>query len=219
MGTLTNGMTDALEFKSTWSLGEEAYQSILRDLRSIGAARIVEFGSGTSTLRLSRDLPNAELFCVESDAAYLDETRRNLEAYGGLAEVDVSLRPVAWQRYGLSWFRSYGRGPFPDGVDAVLIDGPPIQTRRGREACLYQVFPHCHAGTRIYLDDYRRDAERQIVDNWLRAYPGALSHIATFDVDYQVAVLERTVERSTRREHWKNTADSLVQSAKLLLRP
>ena len=212
-------MTDALDFKSSWSLGEEAYQSVLEDLRSIDATRIVEFGSGTSTLRFSRDLPNAELLSIESDPAYLDQTRSNLEAHGGPGQVELSLRAVAWQRHGLSWFRSYAPGPFPDRVDAVLIDGPPIETRRGREACLYQVFPYCHAGTRFYLDDYRRDAERQIVENWLRAYPGALVQLASFDVVHHVAVLERVAERSAPRAHWKNTADSMVQSAKLLLRP
>ncbi len=219
MGTPTNGMTDALEFKSTWSLGEDAYQAVLQDLRTIGATRIVEFGSGTSTLRFSHDLPKADLLSIESDPSYLDETRQSLAAHGGPAKVDLSLRPVTWQRHGLSWFRSYARGPFPDRVDAVLIDGPPIQTRRGREACLYQVFPHCHAGTRFYLDDYRRDAERKTVDNWLRAYRSALTHVTTFDLGHQVAVLERTADNAARRDHWRNTADSLVQSAKLLLRP
>ena len=198
-------------------MGELAYQALLADLRLTGVTRIVEFGSGTSTLRLSRDLEQADVLSIESDDAYLEQTRRNLETYGDPGKVELSLRPLRWQRYGLSWFRSYEPGPFPDRVDAVIIDGPPIATRRGREACLYQVFARTHVGTRFYLDDFCRDAEQRIVENWLRAYPNALKHRATFDVGHRIAVLERIAERSSQRLHWRNTADSLVQTAKQLV--
>lgn len=212
-------MTSALEFESSWSLGEAAYQAILEDLQSIGARTLVEFGSGTSTLRLSLDLPGSTLLSIEGDEAFLAQTHGTLAAHGGQATVDLSHRPLRWQRHGLSWFRSYAPGPFPEHVDAVLIDGPPIATRRGREACLYQVFDRCHRGTRFYLDDYQREAEQQIVQNWLRAYPGALELVATFDVDHRIAVLERTSRRSTRKSHWRNTTDSVIQTTKQLLRP
>ena len=215
---MENHETSALDFESSWSLGELAYQTVLEDLRSTGAKRIVEFGSGTSTLRLSRDLPDARILSIESEHGFLAQTRRSLDTLGGPAEVELSLRPLCWQRHGLSWFRSYEPCGFPDRVDAVLIDGPPITTRRGREACLYQVFPQTHVGTRFYLDDFCRDAEQRIVDNWLRAYPGALSHCDTFEVGHRVALLERVAERGPRRLHWKNTTDSLVQTVKQLVR-
>lgn len=211
-------MTSALEFDSSWSLGEMAYQAVLEDLRTIEARTIVEFGSGTSTLRLSRDLPAAQIVSIESDPEFLRQTRRDLELHGGSATVELVYRPLRWQRHGLSWFRSYEPGRLPPHVDAVLIDGPPIATRRGREACLYQVFARCHAGSRFYLDDYCRAAEQTIVGNWLRAYGGALRHRVTFEVDHRVAVLERVDEVYARRAHWRNTADSLVQTAKQLVR-
>ena len=211
-------MTSALEFESGWSLGEKAYRAILEDLHSINATQIVEFGSGTSTLRLSHDIPNARIFSIEGDRSYLNQTSRNLELHGGAAEVELLHRPLCWQRHGLSWFRSYEPGGFPGNVDAVLIDGPPIATRRGREACLYQVFARSHVGTRFYLDDYCREAEQQIVLNWLRSYGGALVHRKTFEVDHRIAVLERVTDGYTRRLHWRNTTDSVIQTTKQLLR-
>ena len=212
-------MITALEFGSGWSLGEIAYRAILEDLRSIDAKCIVEFGSGTSTLRLSRDLPEATILSIEGDDSFLDDTRKNLELHGGPAQVELVHRPLCWQRHGLSWFRSYKPGDFPERVDAVLIDGPPVATRRGREACMYQVFSKSHVGTRFYLDDYCRDAEQQIVLNWLRAYHGALAQLGAFEVDHRIAVLERVAERYTRRAHWKNTTDSVIQTTKQLLSP
>lgn len=212
-------MTSALESESSWSLGEKAYRAILEDLRSIDAKSIVEFGSGTSTLWLSRDLPEANIFSIEGDQCFLDETREDLELHGRRANVELVHRPICWQRHGLSWFRSYEPGGFPEQVDAVLIDGPPIATRRGREACLYQVFPTSHVGTRFYLDDYCREAEQQIVRNWLRAYGGAMIHRDTFEVGHRIAVLERVTEHYARRSHWKNTTDSVIQTTKQILRP
>jgi len=195
-----------------------AYRAILEDLRSTSAKSIVEFGSGTSTLRLSRDLPDASILSIESDSTFLDQTRGHLELHGGPAHVELVQRPLCWQRHGLSWFRSYQPGKFPQRVDAVLIDGPPINTRRGREACLYQVFANCHVGTRFYLDDYGREAEQRIVLNWLRTYGGALIHRETFQINHRIAVLERVTHRYARRTHWKNTADSVIQTTKQILR-
>lgn len=210
--------TEELNLGSGWRLGEAAYRAILDDLRSIGARSIVEFGSGASTLRLSRDLPDARILSIEGDPEYCDQTRKQLDRLGGEAEVELVYRPIEWQRHGLGVFRSYAPGPFPPVVDAVLIDGPPLTTRRGREACLYQVFPACHTGTRFYLDDFCRNAEKRIVANWMRAYPGKLQLATTFNVDHHVAVLERIADGSDPRAHWKNVVDSLIQTAKQLIR-
>jgi hypothetical protein len=207
-------VTPAFDLEASWSLGEQAYGSILDDLRSIGAKTIVEFGSGASTLRLSKDLPGSHILSVEGDESFYRRTQGQLARHVGTAHVDLVHRPIRWQRSGLALYRSYAPGPFPDRVDAVLIDGPPLATRRGREACLHQVFPHTHVGTRFYLDDYCRDAEQRIVSNWLRAYGTALAYCTTFEVGHFVAVLERTSEQYKRRAHWRNTADSLVQTAK-----
>lgn len=209
--------TEELDLGSGWRLGENAYAAILDDLRAIGARNIVEFGSGASTLRLSRDLPNAHILSIEGDWGYCERTRRDLERLGGSADVELVHRPICWQRHGLGLFRTYALGRFPPDVDAVLIDGPPLSTRRGREACLYQVFPSCHSGTRFYLDDFCRDAEQRIVANWLRAYPDSLAHLTTMEVDHRVAVMERIGDRTEPKVHWRNGVDSLMQSAKQLL--
>jgi hypothetical protein len=166
---------------------------------------------------LSRDLPGATIFSLESEPQFREQTRRKLEELGGEASVEVALRPLVWQRHSLGFFRSYRPGSFPSDVDAVLIDGPPITTRRGREASLYQVFPHIRIGARIYLDDYCREAEQQVVCNWLRAYPRELVHCTTFAVDHQVAVLEKVGQRQSPRASLQNTLDSALQNGRSLL--
>lgn len=208
---------DPLAFSSGWSLGEQAYRAIRDDLMQRDARRIVEFGSGTSTLRLSRDLPKAGIFSVEAEQEFREQTCQQLAELGGEASVEVALRPLVWQRHSLGLFRSYRPGSFSSDVDAVLIDGPPIATRRGREATLYQVFRHLCIGARIYLDDYCREAEQQVVRNWLRAYPSELVQCATFAVDHHVAVLEKTGDREMPRTNFANALDSAVQNGRSLL--
>ncbi len=209
--------TDSLRFISSWSLGEEAYRAIHDDLVQHGARTIVEFGSGTSTVRLSRDFPSATILSIESDPSFRQKTCVELQERCGGTGVEVALRPLVWQHHSLGFFRSYHPGSFPRDVDAVLIDGPPITTRRGREACLYQVFQFARIGARIYLDDYRRDAEQQIVRNWLRAYPHELVHCTTFASEHQVAVLEKVGERPTPRVSVHNTLDSGLQNSRYIL--
>jgi len=208
---------DSVSFTSSWSLGEQAYRAIHDDLVQHGAQTIVEFGSGTSTVRLSQDFPNATILSLESEPSFCQQTRSRLGERSGGARVEVALRPIVWQRHSLGFFRSYHPGSFPRDVDAVLIDGPPIATRRGREACLYQVFQFARVGARIYLDDYCRDAERRIVRNWLRAYPCELLHCTTFPAEHQVAVLEKVGERRTPQMSLHNAADSMLQNSRYLL--
>ncbi|MFN3287105.1 MAG: class I SAM-dependent methyltransferase, partial [Sphingomonadaceae bacterium] len=97
---------------------------------------VVEFGSGLSTLVLARALalhvPEARLLSFDHDAGFAAMTRRRLAALGLSAEVrhaplaDASALGVAGQ-----W---YDHGPLPDGIDLLLIDGPPAWLKEGARA-------------------------------------------------------------------------------------
>jgi hypothetical protein len=85
-------------------------------------------------------------------------------------------------------------------VDCVIVDGPPFYTLRGREACLYQIYPKLDVGGLVFLDDYSRVDERTILNNWLSVYPDSFS-VQIVEVGHQVALLQklRSVE-----PHWDN---------------
>jgi len=122
-------------------------------------------------------------------------------------------RPLAWQRHGGAPYLSYTHGTFPRAVDALLVDGPPHWTRRGREACLYQAMPSLKVGARIFLDDYRRAAEQRTARNWLDAYPSALRLVAVIEEGDHVAVLEKTAEAMSPRHTLSRRADAHLQAA------
>jgi len=188
-----------------WALGESAYSQILPHLRAIESPTIVEFGSGASTAALAHDLPDATILSIDDDATYFARTRAQLPS---TARVNLVHRPLTWQRHGGAPYLSYAHGDLPDAVDAVLVDGPPHWTRRGREACLYQAMPALKTGGRIFLDDYKRTAERRMVRNWLDAYPSSLRLVGVIEQGDHVAVLEKTAEASSPRHTLSRRADA-----------
>jgi len=193
-----------------WCLGTSAYDAVLARLREIDARVIVEYGSGASTVCLSRDLPGARIVSIDDDPRYFDRTRAHLPDD---AEVELMHRTLRWQRHGGAPYLSYAEGPLPEEVCAVIIDGPPHWTRRGREACLYQVAPKLREGALVFLDDYARGAEKRIVQNWLAAYPGGLEQRTTIRENDHVAVLEKTGPTDVIDTDLWRRADAMSQAA------
>jgi hypothetical protein len=203
-------MTAVSALDAPWALGKRAYGQVLRRLREVDARTIVEFGSGASTAALARDLPDATILALDDDATYFARTREQLPA---AAKVELVHRPLVWQRHGAAPYLSYAPCAFPRAVDALIVDGPPHWTRRGREACLYQAMPSLRVGARIFLDDYRRPAEQRMVRNWLDAYPGALRLVEVIEEGDRVAVLEKTAEAASPRRSFSRCADAHVHAA------
>jgi len=203
-------VNDASPLDAPWALGERAYAQVLRHLREANVHIIVELGSGASTAALARDLPSATILSVDDDPTYFAKTRARLPAD---AKVEIVHRPLVWQRHGGAPYLSYAPGAFPDEVDALIVDGPPHWTRRGREAGLYQVMPSLKVEARIFLDDYRRAPEKRIVQNWLDAYPGALRLVEVIEEGDHVAVLEKTAEAESPRPSAARSADAWLQAA------
>lgn len=181
---------DDLDLDSPYRIGEDAFAALLEALRKRRPRRLVEFGSGASSVRLARALPDTEILSVDHDVVFGEATRRLAEKHrGDVPNLRIEIRPLRWQRHGLGRYHSYSPGDFPKTVDAVLVDGPPFWAVRGREACLYQIAPRLVPGARIFLDDYQREAERQTVRNWRRSYPGLIQG-RTLEVGHRIACLE-----------------------------
>lgn len=163
----------------------------MADAQELEPRSVVEFGSGASSIRLAEAFPHAQVLSIEGDPRYfaqLRDSRDVLERLDGRLRID--LRPVRFQQLAWSIYETYARGWFPDEIDVVLIDGPPHWTKRGREACLYQVAEKLRLGGRVYLDDYARAIEQHVVRNWQRSYPGVFE-IRELHVGHGLCVLEK----------------------------
>jgi SAM-dependent methyltransferase len=199
----------------TWSIGEEAFTRIEQSMREVNPRVIVEFGSGASSVRLAKAFPDSQVLSLENDAEFFQQSLDCAREHGTAPErLRIELRPLSFRRIATGIYETYSAGPFPDQIDAVLIDGPPHWTKRGREACFYDIAARLRIGGRIYLDDYRREQEKLIARNWLRCYPSAfrMSEIAS---GHGVCVMEKVAEvPSTPRMPLVVTVDSWLMHAK-----
>lgn len=149
----------------------------------IPSQSILEFGSGISTVVLSRAVAalgstSASIVSVEGMSRYRDITRNLLRTAGLQSVAEVHLCPVR-----LKWFQ--GRPLYsyhiPEGVlashapyDLVFVDGPPGYI--GREATLYLVLPYLRPGGLVVMDDAARVGwEQRWLARWKNALDGSIT--------------------------------------------
>lgn len=150
----------------------------------------MEFGSGMSTLRLARAFSQATIISYESDPSYLKELTFKIEAEPECERIILHHSPLKWQKYRFYSYFSYAVDELPDSIDAVLIDGPPYWTLRGREACLHQVFSKLKPGGYVFLDDCNRSYEQQILKNWQLLYGDSI-HISVEGSDKKNGIIRK----------------------------
>ena len=189
-------MPEQLSLDTGWSIGETAFERITTTLLEMSPVeRILEFGSGPSSVRLAMAFPEAQVLSVDGDWRNFAETTSLMRSFWNKRNLSIKYRPITLESYGNAEFLTYEDGMFwEEEIDCVVIDGPPVYTLRGREACLYQIYDQIRIGGLVILDDFRRRFEKQIVKNWLSVYPGSFT-VAIIREDHHLAVLRKV--RST----------------------
>ena len=183
---------DQLNLDAGWSIGETAFERITTTLLAMSPVeRILEFGSGPSSIRLAMAFSEAEVLSIEGDWRNFAETTSLMQTLWDKRNLSIKYRPITLESYGDAEFLTYEDGMFwEEEIDCVIIDGPPVYTLRGREACLYQVYDQIKIGGLVILDDFRRSYEKQIVENWLSVYPGSFT-VEIIREDHHLAVLRK----------------------------
>ena len=185
-------MPEQLSLDAGWSIGEKAFERITTTLLEMSPVeRILEFGSGPSSVRLAMAFSEAEVLSIEGDWRNFAETTRLMQTFWDKRNLSIKYRPITLESYGDAEFLTYEDGMFwEEEIDCVIIDGPPVYTLRGREAGLYQVYDQIKIGGLVILDDFRRSFEKQIVENWLSVYPSSFT-VAIIREDHHLAVLRK----------------------------
>lgn len=155
---------------SGWTLTRRCARRLLEHLEARPAKRILEAGSGISTVLLAdyARRHRATLVSLEHLPQYLAATRDLLDRFALAPYADLRLAPLALRlcadghRY--PWYRAELAGVF----DFVLIDGPP-QTE-GRQAALFALAPYLADPWHVWLHDGARPHEQACVDLWHRHF-------------------------------------------------
>jgi predicted O-methyltransferase YrrM len=161
---------------SEWALRPEALAILLAEIRA-GRRNAVECGSGVSTIVLARALAQVggTLHALEHDAAWAECVRsllrrEGLDRVAPVVEAPLRHHPLAAEAG--SWYDADALAELPaDGVDLLLVDGPPAGEPRlasGRYPALPVLGERLAADALVVLDDIDRPGEVEVAQTWER---------------------------------------------------
>jgi predicted O-methyltransferase YrrM len=170
--------------EAEYALTSSSFLNLWGLLAEKSPKRIIEFGSGASTLvfaayarEISKQSP--ELFpvvSVESHEGWLEQTKEKLERVDLLPYVRFIHAPIQEQLLMGAWRKAYS---LPEGCfredekfDFCLVDGPPREI--GRSGCLPLIEDHLADGATVLLDDVFRPGEQKAWAEWKKQTKGCL---------------------------------------------
>lgn len=159
----------------SWAASPDLIQETLRHCIDERPTRVLETGSGVSTVFLAYALQDSggHVIALEQDEDYAAETRDMLRFHGLEDVATVVHAPLhTYDIDGESWLW-YNWSPEPDDAfDFLFIDGPSGDVQ---DLARYPVLPlvgsHVRDGSAVFVDDAARDDERQTVERWTDEEP------------------------------------------------
>ncbi len=147
--------------QTSWSLTSAEIAALQAHLVETKPRRIVEVGSGATTLILAAyaRAHDATVISLEHDATYYERNCVALQQQGLRDYVELRHAPLREQTGGM-WYTT----TLPDGIDFALIDGPP--ERFGRQANLFAIAPHLTTDATVWLHDADRPHEKACLALW-----------------------------------------------------
>lgn len=170
-----------MPFGGGWALTPDAAVVLAREIALSRPRTIVELGSGVSTVLIGRMLKQAgegQLYSLDHDASWAEETRRHVQASGLQDHVVVLDAPLARQQFGgkeFNWYHIPEQVRQAGSIDLIIVDGPPqaldpsgMPRYPALPAFLAQLSPQAM----IYIDDAKRPQEQEMIAKWLNEFPG-----------------------------------------------
>lgn len=161
-----------------WAATPELAITVLRQIQIHKPSRIVELGSGVTSLvsaySLEKYNPSGRIISLDHDAEYADITRNQLK-YHGLSDF-VNLRTAPLKEVNVDgkihqWYDT-DACTFEQRIDLLVIDGPPVKTEpHARYPALPVLKPFLSEHCTVILHDTKRKEESAIINMWLHEFP------------------------------------------------
>src|SRR5215211_4137704 len=88
-------VSEILNLDAPWSIGEQSFAKIVETIeQNARPGRIVEFGSGLSSIRLALAFPYAAIVSIEGDARCFQRTTAQAQQHLAKANLDVRFKPL-----------------------------------------------------------------------------------------------------------------------------
>ena len=159
-----------------WAIDAQGLNVLLALVEDRRPARILELGSGTSTIWLGYlcRVYGGELITLDHLEAYLHKTQTAVDLHGLSDYVDCRLAPLQQLQIGDAQYPWYAVESFGDlsDIDMVVVDGPPAATGpKARYPALPATLSRLSSKVTIVLDDAHRSDESEIMEAWQSFYP------------------------------------------------
>jgi hypothetical protein len=161
---------------SSMAMSPAEIAKICNDVSINSRNKIVEFGSGASTVFIAKLMPMGSLlYSVDHDEHWLAIVSAWLKNEGLRDRVVMIHAPLEQMQVGTHqglWYkRSVLEASLPaDSVDCLIVDGPPAGASGYEAMARYPAVPVLKSrlaqNCSIYLDDVVRDGERKIAEQW-----------------------------------------------------
>jgi predicted O-methyltransferase YrrM len=178
-----------------WAASTDLLGELIRAIAARRPQRLVELGSGVSTLVIAAALRNngaGRLISIDAEEAFAAQTREQLQRQDLGDWVELRIAPLTEMKCeGIArpWYDTRMLSDLSD-VDLLLIDGPPTARRADmRYPSLPFFWSRLAPGAIVLLDDAARPAERAMAAAWERQFPAA---------SYEYLHLEKGALRITR---------------------
>ena len=165
-------LQDAGTLRTSWSISDVLAVELIRYLEWRKPKRILEIGSGLSTVVLGAYAVRhgASVVTLEHAWKFYRRTQQVLVEFGMEKQVRLKLAPLRsrqfeWSGQRFPWYDTKLRGAF----DFVFVDGPP--EAEGRNAVLFAIAEHLAPSWELWLDDARRNHERECLRCWQQEFP------------------------------------------------
>ena len=154
----------------SWAASPDVLLTLLDLAKSSKPTRILDLGSGMSTLVLAKSAPQATIISIDNSAEFAGKTKKLLETHG-VTNVDLRVAPLTPHRSGVEW---YDLSKFEDisHIDLLFVDGPPgSKNLKARHPAIAECVAKLNPRAIVVIDDAGRDGEKDMAHEFAKALP------------------------------------------------
>jgi predicted O-methyltransferase YrrM len=154
----------------SWAASPDVLLTLLDLAKSSKPARVLDLGSGMSTLVLAKSAPQAEIISIDNSDEYAGKTRKLLAAHG-VTNVDVRVAALTPHASGVDW---YDLAQLSDisNIDFLFVDGPPgSKNPKARHPAILECISKLNPRAVIVIDDAGREGEKEMAHEFAKLLP------------------------------------------------